>query len=336
MDNLEKIFDKAKQIILSAKEKKELRSFIVLHMKSVRAGNRGLLTYFVSPFGHPAISLAIISLVLISCAGISFAAEGSLPGDVLYPVKTGVNEQVRILLAGSKENKVSVLVSLAERRIEETEKLAADDRLNESAKDQIVKNFAKNTKKLNSEIRDLNSEDKVAAAADAASRIESSFNAHEEILSKLAEEKPKSGSEINSILDDVKTVSKSAKKARENVENDVLDKKNGRLKDVTEVRLSASKAAIGEAKKMLEESADLVDEEVWLGAQEMIKEAEDNLIFASSTDSEILDRLHKSAILSKQAKLMLQAQKKLQLKVLEFKDQNDSEEDEKEKSNSRF
>ncbi len=62
-------------------------------------------------------------LMLALGGGASVAAEGSVPGDVLYPVKIRVNEQVRGVLATSAEADAEWEAELASRRLEEVQKL---------------------------------------------------------------------------------------------------------------------------------------------------------------------------------------------------------------------
>lgn len=67
----------------------------------------------------------IIALVIAVSGGVSVAAETSVPGDMLYSVKTSVNEQVRGMIATSAEAEAEWEVRLAERRLEEAAKLDA-------------------------------------------------------------------------------------------------------------------------------------------------------------------------------------------------------------------
>lgn len=66
---------------------------------------------------------ALIVLVAVSLAGgAAYAAQSSLPGETLYPVKIAT-EKVQIALATSDEQKVQVLSSHAKNRLQEVSKL---------------------------------------------------------------------------------------------------------------------------------------------------------------------------------------------------------------------
>lgn len=66
----------------------------------------------------------IIAIALIAGGGTSYAAEGAVPGDALYVVKTEVNENIKSALAVSNEAEARLQARLVEERLEEAEKLA--------------------------------------------------------------------------------------------------------------------------------------------------------------------------------------------------------------------
>src|SRR3990170_1139702 len=147
-DELEKIFKKGKEVRLNPSEKEKMRDFIISYArKNERKQKLSIFSIFKT-------IPAIISIVVIfSGIGVSFAAERALPGDILYPVKVGVNEEARGLVALSDEKKVKWLATVAERRIEETETLVKENRLDSSAKDKIEKNFEEKTKKIEENVK---------------------------------------------------------------------------------------------------------------------------------------------------------------------------------------
>ena len=82
-----------------------------------------------SPYTHwffmsRSFAFAIV-LVVLAGGGTTFAAEGSLPGDLLYPLKVNITERVETALALSPKAKVVVNTKLAQRRIAEVQVLAA-------------------------------------------------------------------------------------------------------------------------------------------------------------------------------------------------------------------
>ena len=80
---------------------------------------------------RPAFALASLSLilsVLILTTGVAYASAEALPGDLLYPVKQGL-EQARLAISTTPEGDTALLVGFADERLAEVEALAAAGRL---------------------------------------------------------------------------------------------------------------------------------------------------------------------------------------------------------------
>jgi len=73
------------------------------------------------------VSIALVLALLGSVSGIAYAAEASLPGDDLYPVKQ-VIEQIELGLSQSAEAEAKLWVRLSEERLREAEQLSAKGR----------------------------------------------------------------------------------------------------------------------------------------------------------------------------------------------------------------
>lgn len=75
-----------------------------------------------------AVSVVVI-LVIISMltGGMAYAAQDSLPGDVLYPVKIGV-EDARLFLAGDSADKAELNLKFAQTRLVEMSQLASKNK----------------------------------------------------------------------------------------------------------------------------------------------------------------------------------------------------------------
>ena len=88
----------------------------------------------------------ILAIILAVSAGVSFGAEQSLPGDALYPIKTGVNETVQGWFALSAEAEAEHQANLAIRRLGEAEELKADGRLDAEIKSELEAEFREHAK----------------------------------------------------------------------------------------------------------------------------------------------------------------------------------------------
>lgn len=120
---------------LSPSERGSMRASIqeVIEMPVISGGvNRHIqgtpspFPYGISFFKKPmTVSLVALSAVFLLSGGVAAAAEGSLPGELLYPLKIHVTEEVQAYLATSDEEKVLWEVARAERRIDEANTLIA-------------------------------------------------------------------------------------------------------------------------------------------------------------------------------------------------------------------
>jgi hypothetical protein len=70
----------------------------------------------------------LIAVILLStiAGGTAYASQSSLPGDLLYPVKT-TTEDVRLFLAGNPSMKAELSLKFAQHRLEEMNQLANKD-----------------------------------------------------------------------------------------------------------------------------------------------------------------------------------------------------------------
>lgn len=92
--------------------------------------------------------------VLLAGAGTSMVAEAAKPGDLLYPVKTGINEKVRGWLVTEYVANVGFQIDLLEERLKEIESLINE---NELTPDIAVKAQAEIVAQVNSTNQALNS-----------------------------------------------------------------------------------------------------------------------------------------------------------------------------------
>ena len=73
-------------------------------------------------------ALALISALFLAAsgAGITFASQNALPGEVLYPAKLAI-EKIRITAAKDTEKKTELRLEFASRRLDEVEKIVVRD-----------------------------------------------------------------------------------------------------------------------------------------------------------------------------------------------------------------
>lgn len=94
--------------------------------------------------------VTVLLIISLTGGGVAFAAEGSLPGDLFYPIKINVTEPLRVALTPSLEAKASLAASFANERVQEGETLAAQGKLDQAKQAELSSLIAVHTQALNS------------------------------------------------------------------------------------------------------------------------------------------------------------------------------------------
>lgn len=188
---IKKIKKGAKHTRLSAVEKAEMKSVLVRHMKANPVSITVLNTRKIqSPFfninnfrNKKGISILVIGGLLMS-GSVSLAAEKTVPGDALYPIKIHVNEQVRGALAVTPKAKADWDVQKAERRLVEVEKLAVAPDVSPEIKVAAEADFNANTERVQEHIAKFEEDNDSEDAIDTAGKFTEMLRRHEGALGK--------------------------------------------------------------------------------------------------------------------------------------------------------
>ena len=191
MTIFEKIGKIKRDVMLHPKAKDAIRSAIVRHM-IMNPVNAAVPAYSfwrsVSDmvFKKLAPIYAAAAIVVLLSGAVSFAAEGTLPGDMLYPVKVNVNESVRAALTFSPEAETAWEIERAERRLEETVVLSERGPVDADVEAKLEDRFNKHAERVREQIKDMETSGKVGTAANLASRFEISLKEHDAVFEKMA------------------------------------------------------------------------------------------------------------------------------------------------------
>ena len=223
-------------------------------------------------------SMSVLLTVAIMAAlggGTSYAAESSLPGDVLYPVKLLVNEPVSASLALSVEAKAEWKTRVVERRLEEASELAAKGRFEGETKAGVSNRFEKQSGEAREAIIKVEVSGNARGAASVASRLEAALGAHEAVLGRLS---ATATVELSPIDKKILKELKGAKELRIRLESDDKDDDRGdknapEVKVAAEARVGAVEKILSEAKRQLVGKKDTMSVEATAEIEAELKEA---------------------------------------------------------------
>ena len=179
-DHLDKFFEPAKNVHLEKEHSDLLRANLFAHMKANPVRGR---TFFDSM--TKLVPAGMLLFVLIG-GGIAAAAENTLPGDVLYAIKTQINEKVISAFQVSTVAETHWEIKLSERRLQEAEAIAADPKVSTEAKAQVQQDFQKHAERVRETVANLQAEGNTEAVVDLSTRFEASLETHTQVLENLS------------------------------------------------------------------------------------------------------------------------------------------------------
>jgi len=203
MNDFEKnIKEAAGKIRLKADEKRALRARLLSYMEyhplptplqGIRKRPRAPKQFFAVIAGwHMRAFAGFATLLMI--AGIPAIAERAVPGDVLYPVKVRVNEEVLSQLSMGSYEKMEWEARRVERRIAEARLLAKEGKLTDEVEAQITETVKEHTANAGKELALLRESD-----ADEAQVAQVVLETKFEVQSALLATEATSTSDIDSI-----------------------------------------------------------------------------------------------------------------------------------------
>ncbi len=202
---------KSESIRLRAAERADLRDRLVSYMEyhplpsgmrveRISGEKRGISSepFSVIAFNVRYVRNAIGMLAALLVVAIPVVAEWSVPGDVLYPIKRNINEELRSTLTLSPYAKVEWETKRLERRIAEARLLAEKGELTPEKEAEVVAAVRAHTDAAQQEIAHLRQED-----ADTAAIAEITFASALEVQSEVlaGDTQPETYDETGSSVD---------------------------------------------------------------------------------------------------------------------------------------
>lgn len=198
MKSFEKDIQKhTSKVRMTAAEKHDLRdrllSYMEYHPLPHAAGapvQHAPVMMMVEYIKTHAIRVAGGAFAMLLIVGVPFAAEKALPGDVLYIVKTQINEGFRNQLANSPYEKITLETELIERRIAEARLLANEGKLTDEVENKIAANVQKHADAAQNEIDQLRANNSADEAAIAAITLDSALAVQSIVLTTATVNNP--------------------------------------------------------------------------------------------------------------------------------------------------
>lgn len=209
---------------LSESEKRDMRAKLVHAMHTQPLRKPTLSVWFVYLGRSMPVALALI--LVISTTSVSFAASGALPGEILYSVKTKVNEKVELALASSHEAKATVQVRQAEERLKEVEVLAVRGEVGAELIEETAQSVARHVEAAKEASDLLEEEGDMVASESIDTRVSVALEAHAELLDAHADNfESSSGEALRSLSRSLQVTADSAGNKEE-----VLDGEYARMR----------------------------------------------------------------------------------------------------------
>ncbi len=326
-DKLRKFTEDARGTVLSAEEKAAGRAMLEQYMlltpvraaAAPAAAKRRFRLLPAMPFGKLASVFSLVLGLMLSSAGVSYAAEGALPGDALYPVKVGVNEERRAALSPTAEAKAAWEAERAERRLAEAETLAQRGSLKAETRASLEADFKRHAEKAKSGIAEIRIAADENAAADVASHLEGSLRAHKKIIAALAETGEET-SEVGELEASVDAETTAAVEERGKAEAKVSGRRADEAKNAAGGRREAAANKIAEVRTYLAAKHDALGADATADAEVRLADAQAAVLdgdakAAAGDYAAAFVAYGKAQRMAQEAKLLIRAGHDLRIRV---------------------
>lgn len=200
---IENINNAVKSIKLSHGERSSMRSFLLEKVASAKTeenvtnSGENRLYYYYKFFknnyfminSNKFVPTLVIALIIATSGGASAFAEKAVPGDLLYGVKTFVNEPIAGVFAFTKEEKTEWKERLVERRLDEAQKLVSKGNLSEVNRVNLENQIKTKIDEFNLNVNELAlQKNQDINSSDLNIRLQASLAAYQNVLEALSKD----------------------------------------------------------------------------------------------------------------------------------------------------
>lgn len=315
-----KFIRRLKKINLTKEEKRVSRefllSFIDEHPVRNMSDNRHYkhkVTFLYLLFNNKPMFASLIAAILIAFSGgTAIAAENTVPGDLLYPIKVKVNEEVRLALAVSPEAKAAWDAKRAERRLEEVEKLSEKNKLTTSTSQMLAVKFEEFAKKADNRLQKLEDSGKLSDEQLLLLRnnFEVAIKVHSENIGRI-KEKEQERTKLKAVFESLRNQTSSTIRDRLEHEWQILkDNTSTTLKVVADNRKNATQNKIAEVERFINNNSDKVSvqnktESIKRLNEAKVKVAEGDKVYSEGKYGEAIVKYSEAHRQAQEAKLYM-------------------------------
>ena len=187
----QKLIRHLRSITLSDAERATLRTTLIAHMRESSARRAIPSSWTWSLYIKPAQVAFLFLLIIVGYgSSMTLAADASLPGDILYHVKTRLNEPIaRLVTVTSPAAEATFETLLLERRLEEAETLDTREKLDSELKHSVREVIREQSSKAKKKIKDAEETPMVHALFVATSTASIATSSSESFPEKISEKK---------------------------------------------------------------------------------------------------------------------------------------------------
>lgn len=197
--------------------KREFMAYLDEHPAAAPEPARAVRSpYTIHLLRAPAFAFLAVFAIL---GGTSYAAEASLPNDVLYPVKTGVIEPVFIKgTALTKSGKARASTTLIARRLDEAHELLDRNQMDARSAAILEEALKQHTIAVHRYIDEASAGGEIEEALAVSEDLENTLKAHEVVLAAVSDDAEDADETVQDLIDGVSEDADEAEDASEEVE----------------------------------------------------------------------------------------------------------------------
>ena len=181
---LKKLFTSARMVSMPEERKRSLKNELVSRVYGQTVQSPYVFQFF-HQMAHSRMAGSFIALIFIVSGSVSYASAHSLPGEVLYPVKTQVNEKVEGFLVLGEKSKASFEVTLASRRLTEVTLLAKTGKLDPVVQAEVVASIQEHVQKASDHVSALTKDNQLSDAKEVSQSLEQTLTENVSSLTKI-------------------------------------------------------------------------------------------------------------------------------------------------------